>query len=110
MLNFDILEMGLGLVFPQHFVCDVSTKMFLMLYCMNWPNFIIWLSLRLEIQGNMFIAIVFFPGCDIINFEINLIFLIKPFFYMTRKGRQKFKYLGNEKNFWGEIKTIFHHF
>ena len=28
--------------------------------------------------------------------EINLIFLIKPFRYMTKKSRQKFKYLGNK--------------
>ena len=27
----------------------------------------------------MCIAIVCFPGCDVMNFEINLIFLIKPF-------------------------------
>ena len=35
------------------------------------------------------------------NFGINLIFLIKPSFYMNKKSRQKFKYLENEK--------IFHH-
>ena len=29
------------------------------------------------------------------NFEIKLIFLIKPFFYMTKKSRQKFKYREN---------------
>ena len=41
---------------------------------------------------------------------INLNFLIKPFCYMTKKSRQKFKYLENEKRFWGEIKSIFYHF
>ena len=40
-----------------------------------------------------------FPGCDVVNFEINLIFLIKPFFYMTKKSRQKFRYLENENIF-----------
>ena len=44
------------------------------------------------------------------KFNINLIFLIKPFCYMTKKSRQKLKYLENEKSFWGEIKSIFHHF
>ena len=29
---------------------------------------------------------------------------------MTKKPRQKLKYPENEKSFWGEIKTIFHHF
>ena len=34
------------------------------------------------------------------NIEINLIFLIKSgFFYMTKKSRQIFKYLENEKSF-----------
>ena len=45
------------------------------------------------------IAIISFPGCDVINFEINLICLIKPFFYKTKNSRQKFKYLENEKSF-----------
>ena len=36
---------------------------------------------------------------DVINLEINLIFLIKLFCYMTKKSRQKFKYLENEKSF-----------
>ena len=36
-------------------------------------------------------SIVCFPGCDVINLEIKLIFLIKPFFYMTEKPRQKLK-------------------
>ena len=34
-------------------------------------------------------AIVFWPGCDAINFEINIIFVLKPFFYATQKSRQK---------------------
>ena len=47
--------------------------------------------------GNMCIAIICFPGFDVINFEINLIFLIEPFFYISKKLRQKFKYLRNKK-------------
>ena len=46
------------------------------------------------------------PGCDVINFEINLIFLIKPFFLHAKKSRQKFNYLENEKSFKDEIKSI----
>ena len=45
------------------------------------------------------IAILSFRGFDIVNFEINLIFLIQPFFYMTKNSRQKFKFLENEKRF-----------
>ena len=36
--------------------------------------------------------------CDVIKFEIKLIFLIKPFCYMTKKLRQKLKYLENENS------------
>ena len=48
--------------------------------------------LHLEILVILCMAIVFESGCDVINFEINLIFLIKLFFYTTKESRQKFKY------------------
>ena len=35
----------------------------------------------------MCIAIVSFPDYDEINFEITVIFLIKPFFYMNDKSK-----------------------
>ena len=41
MLKFDILGKGLGIVSAAHFVYDISTKMFLKLYSINWPNFIV---------------------------------------------------------------------
>ena len=66
MLDFHVLEKGLVIVSPTHFVHDFSRKLFLMLYSSNWPNFIVLLPL---------------------NFEIDLIFLIKPFLYMTEKSR-----------------------
>ena len=47
----------------------------------------------------MSFAIVCFPGCDVINYEINLMFQIKPFLYVIEKSIQKFKYLENEKGF-----------
>ena len=110
MLNFDFLEKGLRIVTPPHFVCDFSRKMCLMLYSFNWPNFIVWMPLLLEILVNMCTAIVCLPGCGVIKFEINLIFLIEPFFYMTKMSRLKIKYLESEKSFQGEIKSIFHYF
>ena len=48
-----------------------------------------------------------FPGCEVIKYEINLIFLIKPFSCMTKLSRQIFKYLEKENNFLGEIKSVF---
>ena len=106
-LNSNFPEKGLGLVSPPHFVYGFSRKMFLMLYSINLPNFIVWLPLLLGILGNM--CIVCSTGCKVIKLEVNLVFLIKPLCYMTKKPRQKFKYLENEKSFWGEIKSIFHH-
>ena len=53
------------------------------------------------------------PVCGVINFEINHSFVIKPFlyfFYKTRKPRQKFIYLKNEKSLKHELKSIFYHF
>ena len=57
----------------------------------NWPNFIVWLPLLLKILGNMCITIVCEPGCDVINFEINLVLLIKPFCYTTWKVKTRSK-------------------
>ena len=51
MLSFDFLWKGLGLVLPPYFMHDFSRKMFLMLHSTNWPNFIVWLPLLLEILG-----------------------------------------------------------
>ena len=42
-----------------------------------------------EILGNMCITIVCKPGCDVMNFEVNLIFLIKPFFPYDQKVMTK---------------------
>ena len=55
-------------------------------------------------------TVVCFHGCDAMNFKVSLIFLIKPFFYMTKKSRQKSNYLENKQSFYSEIKNIFHHF
>ena len=88
MLNFDFLEKSLGLVSPSYFVYDFSRKIFFMLYSNNWLNLIDWLPLVLEILGNMCIVIVSFPICEVTNFEINPIFLIKSFSFFE-----------NEKNF-----------
>ena len=60
-----------------------------MLYSIKWPNFIVLLALLLEIWSNMCTAIVCFPGCDVIKFDINLIFLIEQFFLHDQKAKKK---------------------
>ena len=73
-LNFDF-EFSL-----HFFIHDFERKICLMWYSVNWHSFIIWFPFLLKILVNMCIAIVCVPDCDIINFEINLIFLVKLYF------------------------------
>ena len=103
-VKFWIFRKGSGTSFSTAFYVLFFEKGFLMIYYINWPSFIVWLPLLLEILGNMCSGIAFFSVCDVINFEINLSFIAKSFSYMTRKLEQRFKYLENTKSFLGEIK------
>ena len=80
---------GPELVSLPHFLYNFWRKIFFLLYSLNWPNFIVWLPLLWEILGNMCTAIICKPGCDIMNFDVNLIFLIKPFFLLDQKVETK---------------------
>ena len=94
-------------ILTPHFVCDFSRKMFLMLYCMDWPNFIVWLPLLLEILCNMCIAIFSFQVYDVIEFENSIIFWIKLFFYMTKNSRKELNILRTIKGFKVTLKAFF---
>ena len=76
MTDFDFLEKVMGIVSNI------------------WTLFTQWLLLK--ILGNM---CIYLRGCDVIKLEINLIFLVKLFFGVTKKSRQKFKYLQKKKRF-----------
>ena len=89
MLTLNFSEKGLGIVSPPHFVYDFSRKIILMLYSINWPNFIACLPLLLDILDNMCIVVVCYPDCDVMDFEINLIFLIETFFLNDQKVMTK---------------------
>ena len=58
MFNFDFLGRHAGIVSPPHFKNDFSRKMVLMLYSINWPNFVIWFPLFVEILAKMCLVIV----------------------------------------------------
>ena len=88
---------GLELVSLCHFPHDFWRKIFPLLYFINRSTFTVWLPLLPEILNNMFILIVYKSGCDVINFEVHLIFLIKPFF--LRWSKSQGKDLENENNF-----------
>ena len=64
-------------------------KIFLFLYSINWPNLVVWLPLLCDILSDMCIVIIWQSGCDAINFEINLIFLTKPFFLHDQNVKTK---------------------
>ena len=57
MLNFDFLDVDLGIVSQAHFVYGFSTQMFFMLYSITCSNFIAWFPLLPEKLGHMCIAI-----------------------------------------------------
>ena len=56
-------------------------------------NFIVWLPFIREILNNMCIVILCKPGCDIINFKINIIFLIKPLWHLCKNTVNVIKFL-----------------
>ena len=93
------IKRGLELVSLPHFLHNFWRKIFPLLCSINWLNFITWLPLHCEILGNMCIAIICRPGYDIMNFEVKLIFLIKPFYLHDQDFVTKTKYLENEKSF-----------
>ena len=68
------------------------------------------MSLILEILSNMCIVVVCWPGCDIINLEISLRFLIKPHFLHDQKFKTKSSISWERKELLSCNKIIFHHF
>ena len=87
---------GLELVSLPHFLHNFRRKIFILLYFIDWPNFIVWLPLPCEILGDICIAIVCKPGCEVMNFKVNIIFLIKQFFLHDQKVVTKTKIFGEQ--------------
>ena len=83
------IKRGLELVSLPHFVHNFWRKIFILLYSINPSSFIVWLPLLREILGDMCIVIVWKPDCDVMTFEVNLTFLIKPFFLQDQKVMTK---------------------
>ena len=78
---------------------DFWIKVFLLFYFINWLDFSGWLCLLCEILYNMWFRTVCWSGCDIINFNINLIFLIKPLFLHDQKVKTKIQISWERKEF-----------
>ena len=69
----------------------------------NYVSFLNIFSIDLKVWAYPTLVISWF-------ISFSLIFLIKLFCYITKKSRQKFKYLENKKSIWREMKIIFHYF
>ena len=104
MFNFNFSEKVLGLFSSPQSVYDFSHVIF---YKLTKFHFLIAFT---SWDIGQYVYYNCYPGCGIIKFDNNLIFVIKPFCYMTKKSRQKFKCIENEKNYWSKIKNIFLHF
>ena len=72
---------GSGTSFPTTFCVRIFKNFFSMLHFFSWTNFTVWLSLFLEITDNMCTVIIWFPVCEVINFEINLSYESSRFFF-----------------------------
>ena len=62
-----------------------------MSYSINKPNFIAWgcLYFARYLAVSTCIVIVCLTGCEVIKFEISLVFLITSFFLHDQKGKTK---------------------
>ena len=78
-----------GNCLPASFLHEFWIKHFLRLILLTDLIFFVWLPLLLEELGNMYIVIVCFSGCGLLNFKINLSFLIEPFPHLTKKVTTK---------------------
>ena len=107
---FQKIKRGLELASLSHLLHNFWRKILLLLYSINWPNLIVWLPLLCKILGNMCVAIFCKTGYGVMNFEVNLIFLNKLFFLHDQKIVTKTWISREQKSFYDEIKSNFHHF
>ena len=77
------------LVSLPHSLHDFWRKIFLLLYSVNRPIFIVSLPLVCDILDNLCFAFVCSPGSDVKIFEINLIFLINSYFLHDQNVKKK---------------------
>ena len=89
-IDSEISEKGLGLASPPHFVYDFQEKCF-SCYILFTDHTSLSIAFTSRDIGQYVYYNCLLTRLCVIKFEINLIFLIKLFCYMTEKLRQKFK-------------------
>ena len=76
MLNFEFLEKGLGIASPPNFI--LLTDQILLSHCLYFLRY--W---------TIYVVIVCFPDCDVINFEINLYLSNQAVFLSDQEVKKK---------------------
>ena len=84
-----ILKKGLGVVSPPHFPYDFQEKYFSSYILLTTQIFLSDCLYFIEIFRKTCAAIFRYQFCDVINFEIYLSFLTKPFSSMNKSSEQK---------------------
>ena len=89
MLNFDFLDKDLGIVSPAQQKCSscyiLLTDQISLPGCLYFLRY--WVTCVLQLFVN-----------QVVNFDINLIFLIESLFLHDKKVMKKLKYLEHEKS------------
>ena len=82
--QFWLLRKGMGIVYPTHFVYNISRKMLLMLHSINWPNFIVSLKTYGDIGQHMHCNCLFVKNLNILRTK--RAFKVKKAFFIIYKG------------------------
>ena len=96
MLSFDFLGKGLTLISATPFVHDFSRKI---------NSCYILLTDKISLSDCYYffrylaMSVLQYPICDLINFEIYVSLLIKPFTYINKNSEQNLRHLQKEKSF-----------
>ena len=94
MLNFNF-QKSVWKKFFHYFLCIIFQETYSFCYILLTNQ----ISLPDCLLNNACIAIVFFPQCDAISYEINLTFPIKLFFYMAKSQDKNLNALRTKKAF-----------
>ena len=95
MLHSDILEKGFG-------VASFSTAFCVWFFRKKCFSRCILLYDQISLSHCLYLLrcsrITCYPVCDVVNFVINVSFLIEPLSYMIKKSEKKIKYFKSEKS------------
>ena len=98
-MNFSKKQSEVWTLSPFLIFCMIFEENYFSCYILLCDQIIAWFPLLCEILHNMCVAIVCEPVCDVIKFEINLIFLIKLFLCIQKSRDKNLNNLRTKKAF-----------